>query len=323
MKAIVRERFGVEALELRDIPMPEPAEGEVLLRVRASSVNPIEFYDVFAPPFVRVANRQFRRPSELRIGADVAGSIESVGQGVEGFAPGDDVFGTCGGGWAEYTVAKAARLAAKPSSISFEDAAALPIAALTALQAVRDHAKVEPGDKVLVNGGSGGVGTYAVQIAKAFGAEVTAVCSTRNVEQARSLGAVRVIDYTAEDFTSSRDRFDSMIDVAGSRSLVRCRRILKHGATMVVVGAKMSNSVLGPIKHIAASALQSPFGSQKAKFFVAKVTSDDLAHLASMMEQGSLRSVIDRRFDLVDAADALRYLALGHARGKVVISVGT
>jgi NADPH:quinone reductase-like Zn-dependent oxidoreductase len=321
LKAIIKEEFGVDALELRDEPMPVVGDGEVLVKVHASSVNPVEFYNVYAPPFVRLVGRELRRPKERRIGADFAGTVESVGAGVTEFVTGDDVFGVSGASWAEYTAAKATGISRKPASISFGDAAALPIAALTALQAIRDVAGVQEGQRVLVNGGSGGVGTYAIQIAAAVGAHVTAVCSTRNVDQARELGADHVVDYSVEDFTTSPDRYDAMLDIAGSRSFARYRRVLAKDATVAVVGAKMSASLLGPLGHIAGSKLQSMVGTQKARFFVAKVVPDDLARLASMIEEGTLRSVIDRRYPLADAPAALRYLADGHARGKVVIDI--
>jgi NADPH:quinone reductase-like Zn-dependent oxidoreductase len=321
MKAIIHQHFGIDALEFRDSELPEIGDDQVLVRVRAASVNPVEFYDVYAPPFVRLVSGQLRRPKDPRVGADVAGTVEHVGANVHDLREGDDVFGVATGSWAEFAAAPVARIARKPTSLSFEAAAALPIAALTALQAVRDVGGVQSGQRVLVNGASGGVGTYAVQIAKAWGADVTAVCSTGNVEQARSLGADRVVDYTIEDFTTSDIRHEVMLDVAGSRSFLQCRRVLTSDATVVVVGAKMSASLLGPLPHIAGMKTQSIGRRQRAKFFVAKVTTADLDVLATLVESGTLRSVIDRRFALSDAAEALRYLAQGHARGKVVIDV--
>jgi NADPH:quinone reductase-like Zn-dependent oxidoreductase len=319
MKAIIHERFGEDAVEFRDTAMPEAGDDQVLVRVRAASVNPIEFYDVYAPPMIRVLGGQLRRPKDPRLGADFAGTVEVVGKDVTGLAVGDDVFGTAAGSWAEHAVATATRVAKKPPSVSFEDAAALPIAALTALQAIRDAGGVQAGQKVLVNGASGGVGTYTVQLAKAWGADVTAVCSTGNVDLAKSLGADRVIDYKTDDFTLSSVRHDVMIDIAGSRSLLRSRRVLAPGAVVVLIGAKMGTSFLGPLKHLAASKLESLVSSQKAKFMMAKVESDDLALLGELMEAGRLRSIIDRRFALADAVQALRYLAEGHAKGKIVI----
>src|SRR5512146_2842201 len=244
LKAIVYERYGPDAVELRDVPQPEVGDDQVLVRVRASSVNPVEWYGVYAPPFVRVFSRQLRRPKDPSLGFDVAGTIEAVGRDVTAFGPGDDVFGSANAAWAEHAAASATRLARKPAAVSFEEAAGVPIAGLTALQAVREHGGVRPGQRVLVNGASGGVGTFAVQIAKALGAGVTAVCSTRNVELARSLGADRVVDYTREDFTRLGERHDVMIDIAGSRSFVKLRRALKPQATVVVVGAKMTYSML-------------------------------------------------------------------------------
>jgi NADPH:quinone reductase-like Zn-dependent oxidoreductase len=321
MKAIMRDRFGVDALEFRDTAMPEIGDDQVLVKIRASSVNPIEFYEVYAPPFMRLVGGQLRRPKGAGIGTDFAGTVETVGANVHDFVPGDDVFGTTPASWAEHGAANAIRIARKPPTLSFGDAAAMPIAALTALQAVRDVGKVEPGQRVLVNGASGGVGTYAIQLAKASGADVTAVCSTRNVEQARALGADRVVDYKSEDFTRLDIRHDVMLDIAGSRPLSACRRVLTADGLVVVVGAKMSTSMLGPLKHIAGTWVQSIGRRQKAKFFVTKVNADDLAFLAKLVGDGKLRSVIDRRFTLGEAPDAVRYLAEGHARGKVVIDV--
>lgn len=321
MKAVIHERFGLDGVDFRDVPVPTIGDDQVLVHVRASSVNPLEWYDVYAPPFVRLLGGQLRRPKDPRLGVDFAGVVESVGKDVTGLAPGDEIFGTASGSWAEYATATSTKVVAKPASVSFEEAAALPIAALTALQAVRDVGKVEAGQKVLVNGASGGVGTYAVQIAKAFGADITAVCSPGNVEQAKSLGADRVVDYTKEDFTQSSERYNVMLDIAGSRSYLRFRRVLADDAIVVVVGAKMSATFLGPLKHIVGTKLQSIGRGHKVKFFVAKVGADDLGQLAAMMQDGRLRSVIDQRFGLGDAIEALRYLGQGHARGKVVIEI--
>ncbi len=321
VKAVIHEGFGFEGVEFTDVPVPSIGDDQVLVRVRASSVNPLEWYDVSAPPFYRLVTGQLRRPKESRLGVDFAGTVESVGKDVTGLAAGEDVFGTASGSWAEYAVAQPARVAAKPQAISFEDAAALPIAALTALQALRDVAKVQAGNKVLVNGASGGVGTYAVQIAKALGADVTAVCSTNNVEQARALGADRVIDYTKEDFTSSPVRHDAMLDIAGTRSYLRFRRVLTDDAIVAIVGAKMSSSVFGPLKHMAATKLLSVAGRPKVKFFITKVGTEDLDVLSEMMQSGRLRSIIERRYALGDAVEALRYLGEGHARGKVTIEI--
>ena len=220
MRAILHERYGrPDVLELRDVDKPTIGDEQVLVRVHASSVNPVEWYGVSGPYFARIGNGM-RRPKDQTVGADLAGTVEAVGRNVQGLEPGDEVFGVSGASWAEYTLAREDRLAKKPSNLSFEEAAAVPVAAVTALQALRDKGQVQPGQKVLVNGASGGVGTFAVQLAKTFGADVTAVCSTGNVEQARSLGADRVVDYTKEDFTKLGVQHDLMLDIAGSRSFL-------------------------------------------------------------------------------------------------------
>jgi NADPH:quinone reductase-like Zn-dependent oxidoreductase len=321
MKAIIQQRYGrPSVLELRDVDRPEPAAGEVLLRVHASSVNPVEWYGVTGL-FVARLGSGLRRPKDPTLGADVAGRVEAVGPSVEDLKPGDEVFGSSGHAWAEYACARADRLAAKPATVSFEEAAAVPVAALTALQALRDKGKVQTGQKVLVNGASGGVGTYAVQLAKAFGAEVTGVCSPRNVEQTRSLGADRVVDYTREDFTTLDERYDLMLDIVGSRPFARFRRVLTPKATVVLIGGRMTYRGLGPLPHLGRTMLASRFRSQTVTMVVAKSTLEDLAALATMLEAGTIRSVIDRTFPLSQAAEALAYLGEGHARGKVVLTV--
>jgi NADPH:quinone reductase-like Zn-dependent oxidoreductase len=321
MKAIIREMYGrPSVLKLRDVDRPAPTDDEVLIRVHASSVNPVEWYDVTGFLPVRLGSG-LRRPKDPRVGADVAGRVESVGRNVRNLTPGQDVFGTSGSAWAEYACARPDHLAVKPASVSFEDAAATPIAAITALQALRDHGRVQPGQKVLINGASGGVGTFAVQLAKAFGAEVTGVCSPRNVEQTRLLGADRVVDYTREDFTTLDERFDLMLDIAGSRPFLTYRRVLTPTATVVMIGAKMTYRGLGPLPFIGRTLVTSRFRSQAVRFFVARTNTDDLTALATMLEAGTVRSVIDRTFPLSQAAEALAYLGEGHARGKVVITV--
>jgi len=320
MKAIVHDRYGrPDVLELRDVEVPVIEDHQVLVRVHASSVNPVEWYGVTGPIFARVGGG-LRRPKVTSVGADLAGRVEAVGKAVEDFRPGDEVFGTGAGAWAEYAAAREARLAVKPAGVSFEDAAAVPIAALTALQALRDHGEVQPGQKVLINGASGGVGTYAVQLAKWFGADVTAVCSTRNVELARSLGADRVVDYTQEDFTKSGERHDLMLDIVGSRSFFRCRRVLTPEAIVVPIGGPMTYRGLGPLPHLAGTILKSKGRSQRVKFFVAKIEKEDLGLLAELLDAGTVKSVIDRRYELSQAPEALAYLGEGHARGKVVIT---
>ena len=321
MKAFVCERYGIDALDLREVDKPVLEDDWVLVRVHASSVNPVEWYGVTGPYFVRVLGRALRRPKDTAVGADLAGRVESVGKDVTEFRPGDEVFGTSGASWAEYAAAGEARLVRKPDNVSWEEAAAVPIAATTALQALRDKGRVQAGQKVLINGASGGVGTYAVQLAKSFGADVTAVCSARNVEQARSLGADRVVDYTKEDFTRLGERHDLMLDIAGSRRFGEFRRVLTPEATVVIVGAKFpSNKGLGPLSHIIGTRLASVGRSQTVVFVMAKIDKDDLLILQELLESGKVRSVIDRSYELREAADALRYPGEGHARGKVVLT---
>jgi NADPH:quinone reductase-like Zn-dependent oxidoreductase len=321
MKAIVHERYGrPDLLEFGDVDVPVIADDQLLVRVHATSVNPVEWYGVTGPLFARIGSG-FRRPKDRSVGGDVSGRVEAVGRDVEDFEPGDEVFGTAAGSWAEYALARPLRLARKPAGVSFEDAAAVPVAGLTALQALRDHGKVQPGQKVLINGASGGVGTFAVQLAKWLGADVTAVCSTRNVETARSLGADRVVDYTQEDFTKREERHDVMLDIAGSRSFLACRRVLTPDATFVLIGGRMTYRGLGPLPHLAGTILKSKGRSQTVKFFVAKIESADLAQMAELLETGAVKPVIDRRYELSQAPEALAYLGEGHARGKIVITV--
>ncbi len=321
MKAIVAYRYGrPDVLELRDVDMPVIEDDQVLVRVHASSVNPVEWYGVTGLYFARIG-QGLRRPKSASVGADLAGQVEAVGRDVQGLQPGDEVFGTAAGSWAEYAAAREARLAPKPANLSFEEAAALPVAGITALQALRDKGGIQPGQKVLINGASGGVGTFAVQIAKAFGAEVTGVCSTKNVDLAQSLGADHVVDYTREDFTQLGKRHDLMLDIAGSRSFFDFRRALTPEATVVLVGGPMTYRGLGPLPHLAGTLLKSRGRSQTVKFFVAKITKEDLAFLGQLLESGKVTPVVDRTYQLSEAAEALRYLGEGHARGKVVITV--
>jgi NADPH:quinone reductase-like Zn-dependent oxidoreductase len=320
MKAIVGQRYGPpDVLELREVDRPVIEDDQVLVGVHASSVNPAEWYRVHGPFFMR-PSEGIRRPRRAALGNDLAGRVEAVGKDVKEFQAGEEVFGSGLGAWAEYAVARESHLVRKPANVSFEEAAAVPIAALTALQALRDHARVQAGQKVLINGASGGVGTYAVQLAKSFGAAVTAVCSTRNVELVRSLGADRVVDYTQEDFTHG-DRHDAMLDIAGSRSFREFRRVLTPHAHVVAVGAPMSVRGLGPLKHIIGTRLTALGRSQKVINFVSKITKDDLEAMRELLEAGTVRSVIDRRYELGEVREALRHLGTTHARGKVVIVV--
>ena len=322
MNAIVCEQYGIDALELREVDRPALEDDQVLVRVHASSANPVEWYGVSGPLLTRVLGGGLRKPKDTSVGADLAGRVEAVGKDVRELRPGDEVFGTSGASWADYAAAREVRLARKPANVSWEEAAAVPIAATTALQALRDKGGVQPGQKVLINGASGGVGTYAVQLAKAFGADVTAVCSTANVELARSLGADRVVDYTKDDFTRLGERHDLMLDIAGSRPFRAFRRVLTPEATVVIVGAKFPSSRgLGPLSHMLGTRLAAVGRSQTVKLFIAKIEQEDLLVLQELLESGKVRSVIDRSYELREAADALRYLGVGHARGKVVLTV--
>jgi len=324
MKAAVHERYGPPArvVELRDLAVPEPGPDEVLVRVLAASVNIADWYSVTGRPWISRTSTGLRRPKETRIGVDYAGVVEAVGGDVTDFAPGDEVFGGRTGACAEYVVAKADRaIVTKPANVTFEQAAAVGIAATTALQAVRDQGKLEPGQRVLVHGASGGVGTYAVQIAKTLGGEVTAVCGPRGVDIARSLGADVVVDYTQEDVTRGERRFDLIVDVSGTRSFRALRRVLTPEATVVVVGGKRANRLLGPLAHVAGSKIASVFVSQDAAFFLAKLGKTDMETLRELLESGRLRSVVDSTYPLDRLADALEHMAHGHPQGKIVVAV--
>jgi NADPH:quinone reductase-like Zn-dependent oxidoreductase len=324
MRAAVRERYGSpDVIEIRELERPEPADDEVLVRVRASSVNPAEWYTVAGRPWVGRAQVGLRKPKNIRLGVDLAGTVEAVGKDVTAFRPGDEVFGGRDGAYADYVCVRESRaIVHKPANVTFEEAAAVPVAALTALQGLRDKGGIQAGQKVLVNGASGGVGTCAVQVAKAFGAEVTAVCSTRNVELVRSLGADRVVDYTREDFTRSDERYDLLLDVAGSRSWRECARVLAPDATVVLVGGSKANRLLGPIGHVAGMKLAALRGNRKAVFFVARFEKADLETLRELLENGKLKPVVERQYELEQIADAFRYLGEGHAQGKLVVALG-
>ena len=324
MKAAVRDRFGPpsEVVELRELDEPAPAEGEVLVRVRAASLNISDWYEVVGRPWIARPTYGLFKPKSNRIGTDYAGVVESIGPGVTEFSLGDEVFGGKDGAYAEFVVAAVERsITPKPANVTFQEAAAVPVAGLTALQALRDKGRLEPGQRVVINGASGGVGTYAVQIAKALGGDVTAVCSAPNVEIARSLGADRVVDYAKEDFTRGEDRYDLMIDIAGTRSWRECTRVLAPKATVVAVGGSRANRLLGPLGHVAGMRLGSIRGSRTMAFFVAKFNKPDLETLRELLESGQVRSVVDRRFALAEITDALDYQGEGHPRGKVVLDV--
>lgn len=318
MKAIVYYGNGSpDILKLVDLDMPTPADNEVLIKVRAASVNPLDWRMMRGgPAFLRLLDRG---PKMKRPGVDVAGVVEAVGKSVTHFKPGDAVFGAAAGSFAEYACGEESKLAAKPESISFEDAACVPIAGLTALQALRDNGKIEAGNKVLINGAAGGVGIFAVQIAKLFGAEVTGVCSARNLELVKSLGADRVIDYTREDFTQTGERYDILFDNMGNHPLLTYRRILKPNGRCVIVGGPKSMWVI--LARALHAMVLSWFVSQKLGMMLAKMRSDDLARIAEMMQSGKVKAVIDRRFSLAEVPQAMAYGEEGHTRGKVVIVV--
>jgi NADPH:quinone reductase-like Zn-dependent oxidoreductase len=327
MKAIRYHRYGgPDVLELQDVDMPAAGDGEVLVRVRAASVNPLDWHFMRGAPYLvrTMAGLSRPKPSASRLGADMAGTVEAVGQNVTGFQPGDEVFGGLEerGTLAEYISVRAdAVVLEKPASLAFEQAAAVPVAAFTALQALRDKGRAQPGQKVLVNGASGGVGTFAVQIAKALGAEVTGVCSTANVEMVASIGADQVIDYTREDFTQARRRYDLLIDIAGSRSLAETRRVLVPKGVLVVVGGPSKGRWIGPFGRTIRMLLQSPAVSQRMVSFLAHQNRNDLAVLRGLLDARKVTPVIDRTYALNEVAEAVRYLETGHARGKVVITV--
>ena len=324
MKAIVRDKFGSpDVVRLEELEKPELTDGNVLVRVHASSVNRADWYSLVGKPRIaRPMMGGILRPKERRLGGDFAGTVEAVGKDVTGLEPGDEVFGVRTGAYAEYVLKDATKgIARKPANVSFEEAATVPIAGLTALQALRDHGRVQPGQKVLINGASGGVGVYTVQIAKALGAHVTAVCSTRNVELVGSLGADRVIDYKREDFTRSGDRHDLMVDVAGSKSLWACRRVLTREAQVVVVGGPATTPLLGPIGHIIGTKIASLLTRQKSGFFVAKPNNPDLELLADLLASGQVKPVVERRYELSETPEALRYMGTGHVQSKLVITV--
>jgi NADPH:quinone reductase-like Zn-dependent oxidoreductase len=325
MKAVVYCDYGVANLKFEDVEKPAPADDQLLVRVRAASVNPLDWHYVEGTPYVmRAMGVGLRKPKETQLGVDFAGTVEAVGKNVTKFKPGDEVFGGRTGAFADYVCVRESRaVALKPGNISFEQAASVPIAAITALQALRDKGQLQPGQKVLINGASGGVGTFAVQIAKSYGADATGVCSTRNLDLVRSLGADHVIDYTKEDFTKTDQRYDLILDNVGNRSLSECRRVLKPKGILVLVGGGGANEqgLIGPMAKPIKAMLLSPFVSQKIGMILAELNHDDLAFLAGLMESGKVKPVIDRTYKLSDVPEAIKYVEQGHARGKVVVSV--
>jgi NADPH:quinone reductase-like Zn-dependent oxidoreductase len=319
MKAVVCKSYGPpDVLNIEEIEKPVPSDDEVLVRVKASSVNPAEWYAMTGLFLARLGGGLFK-PRDSRLGADYAGVVEAVGKNVTDFKPGDEVFGGKHGAFSEY-ICVGENIAPKPASMSFEQMGGVAIAALTALQGLRDHGKLQAGQKVLINGASGGVGTFAVQVARALGAEVTAVCSTANVECARSLGADTVVDYTREDFTRSSQRYDLLLDIAGSRSWREYKRVLKPDGTVVIVGGPKA-PLIGPLAHILKIRLAALRASQKVIFFVANFNRQDFMVLKEMMESGQVKTVVDRVFPLCEIPEAMRHLGTGHAKGKIIVTM--
>ena len=325
MKAVVRERYGSpDVLQIKELvkPAPDDVRG-VLVKIYASSVNPADRYEMTGGPnlllrIVVTLRSGLRKPKDPRIGSDIAGRVEAVSSRVTQFKPGDEVYGVCIGAYAEYGTAKETRIALKPKNRSFEEAASVPIAGITALQALRDHGHIQPGQKVLINGAGGGVGTFAVQIAKSFGAEVTAVTSTQNLEMAQSIGADHVIDYTKEDFVKNGQRYDLIVDIAAAHSISHYKRIMNPNASFVLVG--MRDKIL---RRLLSFVIRSKLsrGDKKFVFFVAKTNHEDFVILKELMEAGKIIPIIDRRYPLSESAQAMSYLIEGGARGKIVLTM--
>jgi NADPH:quinone reductase-like Zn-dependent oxidoreductase len=326
MKAIVYRSYGsAEVLRCEDIPKPTPKDNEVLIKVHAAALNPLDWRMMGGVPFLIRKLVKIRTPSATQpvgIGRDVAGVVEAVGKDVTQFKIGDEVFGNCEAGVAEFACTKATALVAKPQALTFEQAAAIPVAGLTALQGLR-KGKIEAGQKVLINGAAGGVGTYAVQVAKAFGAEVTGVCSGANVEMVLSIGADKVIDYTQEDFTKGAERYDIILECVGNKPFSECRRVLTPQGTYVIVGGghdiTMTTIMVSALKTVAASSVS----KQKAIMFMAKSSQQDLTSLADLIATGRMTSVIERTYRLEETPEAVAHLERGHARGKLVIQVAS
>ena len=320
MKAATYKSYGPpEVLTIEEVEKPAPKDDEVLVKVYASSVNPAEWYTMTGLLLARFGNGLIK-PKDSRLGVDYAGVVEAVGKDVTQFKPGDAVFGARSGAFAEYVCVKN-HIYPKPANITFEQAGCTAIAAMTALQGLRDYGKLQTGQKVLINGASGGVGTFAVQIAKALGAEVTAVCHTRNMELIRSLGADHVIDYTKEDFTRNGKRYDLLLDIAGSHAWRDYKRVLNPNANFVIVGAPKGNRAIGPLAHIIPLRLASLRTSQKVTFFMASFKSEDFLLLREMFERGQVKPVVEKTYPLAKISEAMRHLGTGHAKGKIVVTM--
>ncbi len=321
MKALVRTNYGMDnVVQIVEVEKPVPADNEVLVKVRASSLNAADWYGMAGRPFIGRMGGGLFKPKDKRLGVDFAGVVEAVGKDVTDFQPGDEVFGGRNGALAEYVCVRKA-IVRKPANVTFEEAAAVPVAALTALQGLRDKGDLQPGQKVLIVGASGGVGTYTVQIAKALGAQVTAVCSTNNVETARAIGADHVIDYRREDFSRNGQRYDLIVNVAGAPTWAQCKRLLTQEGTLVLIGAPKGGGLMGPLSYVLKMRLATGLARRKMVFFIAQFNRPDMQTLADLLESGKIKSVIDKRFTLDESAAAFAYLGEGHARGKIVVEV--
>lgn len=321
MKTIAYRRYGSpEVITLEDAPTPVITDDQILVKVCAASVNPLDYRLMRGEPFLVRMQNGWRRPRRVSMGVDLAGRVEAVGRNVARFQTGDEIYGTGQGAFGEYVAAFGRSMALKPRNMTFEQAAAVPVAAITALQTLRDHGKLRSGQSVLINGAAGGVGTFMVQLARYFGGEITGVCSARNLELVRALGAAQVIDYTGEDFTRCGKRFDLVIDNVGNRSLTAMRRVIAPRGTFVQVGAPHGH--IAPLLTMAAPMFVSLFSGFHAQMMLARITPPDLLFLKDLMEQGAVSPVIDRTYSLAETPEAIRYVESGHARAKVVIRIG-
>lgn len=323
MRAIIYRQYGApDVLKLETVEKPTPAADQLLIKVHDAALNPLDWHYMRGEPYVMRMQSGYGVPKATRIGVDFSGTVEAVGADVKQFKVGDEIFGTANGALAQYATSTAVGLALKPSNITFAQAASVPIAGITALQGLRDKGHIKPGQKVLINGASGGVGTFAVQIAKAFGAEVTGVCSTRNVDLVRSIGADHVIDYTKEDFTKGSQRYDLIFDTVGNHGLLEYRQVMNPHGVFVIIGAPSADPWLGPLRSPIKALVISPFVSQTFVMLMADANqTQDLDTLSDLMQTGKLTPIIDRQYTLDQTPEAMRYLEQGHARGKVIISL--
>jgi NADPH:quinone reductase-like Zn-dependent oxidoreductase len=324
MTAVVYCDYGTaDVLKVMEITKPVPKDNQVLVRVRAASLNPYDWHFLRGTPYIMRLGIGLRKPSSTRLGVDFAGTVEAVGKDVTQFKVGDEVYGGKGGAFAQYICANEKSVVAKPSNISFEEAGSVHIAGHTALLALRDHGKVQAGQKVLINGASGGVGTFAVQLGKALGAHITGVCSTRNVEMVRSLGADEVIDYTKQDFANNGKQYDVILDNVPNHSLADCRRALTANGKYIMIGGggPEDGKVIGPFARVIKIMLTKPLVSQQMEMMMSDPQHEDMVYLRDLMQSGKVKPVIDRTYKLEQIADAMRYLETGHARGKVVLTV--